>query len=323
MISLPTLQFFDDKKILVLGASGFIGRSVARKLAQIGVEPVLAVRDRASFSEIRARWQLKGPDCHLDVTEEQSVRTALEAIKPDLVFNLVGYGIDRSEKNESLAKALNSDFPGFLAECLCNMSSSGGPRLIHVGSALEYGELATDLAEISTGLAPTSLYGRTKLAGTASVRQAREQGLDTVVARLFTVYGPGEHTGRLLPTLKRASIHGGAVDLSDGMQLRDFADVDQVATALVALAALPNLEFGTVNLATGKLSSVREFILTAAQILNLPQEHLNFGVVPRYADEMQHEPVNVERCCAMLGAPLSADMAGGLKMAIRFEEERA
>ena len=77
--------------------------------------------------------------------------------------------------------------------------------MIHVGSALEYGTARGNLNEL-TAPSPTTLYGRSKLAGTLRVcRAARRRGFRAVTARLFTVYGPGEQPGRLLPSLMAAA----------------------------------------------------------------------------------------------------------------------
>ncbi|MFT7617347.1 MAG: UDP-glucose 4-epimerase [Planctomycetota bacterium] len=319
MITQPEKKTFENKSIVVLGASGFIGRWIAKTLSQYDIKLTLLVRDPQSFDEIARRWHLKGEIVAFDALEPGKLAKLLGQYSPDIVINCIGYGIDRSEKDENLAAQLNGIFPKRLAEILGERSSTTPTRLIHLGSALEYGQQDGDLLE-SCVAKPTSLYGRTKLLGTEAVRVAVSQGLDATVARLFTIYGPGEHCGRLLPTLRQAKEAGQSVDLSDGGQLRDFALVKNVAQAVVALAALPELKYDVLNLASGALVSVREFILTAANILQLSSDHLNFGVVPRYADEMQHRPVSTERCRKLLGDSLSTDLERGLTAALRFEE---
>ena len=56
-----------------------------------------------------------------------------------------------------------------------------------------------------------------------------------------------------------------------------------------------------VNLATGRLTSIREFAEIAAGVLSIPPEQLRFGAVPVRAEEMQHDPVNVSRLEAWTG----------------------
>ncbi|NIP76477.1 MAG: NAD-dependent epimerase/dehydratase family protein, partial [Xanthomonadales bacterium] len=66
---------------------------------------------------------------------------------------------------------------------------------------------------------PTTLYGRSKLAGTLQFRRACQRtGLRGLTARLFTVYGPGEHPGRLLPSLIEAAETDEPLELTAGLQ---------------------------------------------------------------------------------------------------------
>ena len=198
---------FEGVRALVLGASGFIGRWVARALAARGAAVVYAVRDRAAFEPIRRAWSLAGPVIEADLSRPDSVGALLREVRPSVTFNLAGYGVDRCERDGHLSHLLNAELPGRAAEAMAAVRDPRWPGvdLVHTGSALEYGTLGGDLAEDSLPQ-PTTVYGKSKLAGTRAVAAAsREHGLKAVTARLFTVYGPGEHTGRLLPTLLEAA----------------------------------------------------------------------------------------------------------------------
>jgi nucleoside-diphosphate-sugar epimerase len=115
-----------------------------------------------------------------------------------------------------------------------------------------------------------------------------------VTARLFTVFGPGEHPGRLLPSLITAAAAGMPVALSAGAQQRDFTYVEDVADGLLRLGATPDLTGTVVNLATGRLTSVREFAERAARVLEVPAERLQFGALPGHDGEMPHASVHVD-----------------------------
>ena len=309
-------------RILVLGATGFLGRWVASCAMQDGLDVHCALRSPTNWMELRHVWGLPDRAHAVDLLDDRALGELLADIQPDWVFNLAGYGIDREEKDSGLAEALNSELPRRLAAHLEALSARRpGVRLIHTGSALEYGRQPGDLRE-ETPCTPDSLYGRTKYAGTEALCQAHGRGIDVRVARLFTLYGPGEHENRLLPSLMRASREGTAVDLSDGAQKRDFCYVEDVARALLRLAHRGRLRQPLVNLATGSLCTVRDFVLKAAAVFELGRDQLNFGALPRYADEMEHEPVNVSRCREILGAPLEMDVSEGLLRARCFEEKR-
>ena len=140
---------------------------------------------------------------------------------------------------------------------------------------------------------------------------------DKLTARLFTVYGAGEHDGRLLPSLLAAAQGDEPLPLTEGFQKRDFTFVGDVADGLIRLAQTPSLAaFGMgslVNLATGELSTVRSFVEAAAAVLGIEPDRLRFGELPTRGEEMAHEPVNIERLRSVLGwrppTPIEAGVA--------------
>jgi len=230
-----------------------------------------------------------------DAAEAGALEEAIARTGPDVVFNLIGYGVDRSERDEELAAELNDGLVGRIIEAIGTRSSRwSGQSMVQVGSALEYGLASGDLDE-ETPPEPTTLYGRTKLAGTARVSRAARAGLRAVTARLFTVYGAGEHPGRLLPTLLAARGRTERIPLSAGQQRRDFTYVEDVAWALVALGAVSETLPPVLNLATGRLTTVRAFAEVAAGVLGIAGSRLGFGDVEVRPDEMAHQPLSVDR----------------------------
>lgn len=192
--------------------------------------------------------------------------------------------------------------------------------MVHCGSALEYGNLDGDLAEDGPSPQPTDPYGRSKLDGTVALRRIAEAaGIPSVTARLFTVYGPGEHTTRLLPCLLRAAATGGPVPLTTGTQLRDFTFVEDVAEGLLRLGVAVGAPGEIVNLATGKLLSVRDFTLQAAHVLLIPEARLQFGQVGTHIAEMRHEPVTVAKLQHLTGWYPFVSVEDGVRQTIAFQ----
>ena len=306
-------------KTLVLGASGFIGRWVARALSEAGAHVVCAVRDLDAMGALAARYGITGDIVAADLTDSAALDALFAAQRPSIAFNLAGYGIDRSERDDALARQINSEVPGQLALVCARYANPSwrALRLVHAGSALEYGEIGGHLPEDAVPV-PTTLYGRTKLAGTQRLLDAELPGM--AAARLFTVYGPGEHPGRLLPTLLDSRRSGAPVPLSAGTQRRDFTYVADVAEGLLALGLQSSVRGGVVNLATGKLYSVREFAETAARVLAIPAERLHFGAVAQRSDEMPHDTVSIDRLRESIAWVPATDVAEGVRRAVRFLE---
>ena len=116
-----------------------------------------------------------------------------------------------------------------------------------------------------------------------------------MTARLFTVYGPGEHRGRLLPSLLETARQPGKLALTAGGQRRDFTYVEDVAAGLLRLGVSSAEPGEVVNLATGRLTTVREFSLTAAKVCRIPAERLEFGRLSTRPEEMEHTGVSLDR----------------------------
>ncbi|MDX2044274.1 MAG: NAD(P)-dependent oxidoreductase [Acidobacteriota bacterium] len=307
-----------EMRTIVFGASGFIGRWVSRRLCFAGVKPILVVRDLATAKPIFADYQIGGEIIQADVQRLDSVAELIGRVKPDVVFNLAGYGVDRSERDEETAYRINAH----LVEAICKAMavhrnpSWAGQNIIHVGSALEYGEIGGNLAEDSV-VNPTTLYGKSKLMGTNLLTQfCRKLGVRGITSRLFTVYGTGEHDGRLLPSLFNVAKDGKPLPLTAGEQKRDFTYVEDIADGLLRLAVAESQPGEVVNLATGRLTTVRRFIETAASILNIPETNLQFGAIPTRAEEMQHDDVTVDRLRRITGWTPPTEIAEGIQQTI-------
>jgi len=285
---------------LVLGAGGFIGRRVARRLALSGAV-VHAVHRPGSATAAGApegiRWTA------VDLAPPGAAAEVVDSTRPAITFNLAGYGVDPAERDPALAARINLGIVQELVAACGTRRADGweGRQLVHAGSALEYGTAGGDLAETTPPL-PTTLYGRTKLAGTRAVEDAAAAGrLRGLTARLFTVYGPGEHPGRLVPSLIAATRNEAPIPLTAGTQRRDFTFVDDVAEGLLRLGILAGTAGAVVNLATGQLETVRRFVERAAAALGIAPARLRFGDLPSRPEEMHHDPVRVARLVALTG----------------------
>jgi nucleoside-diphosphate-sugar epimerase len=211
--------------------------------------------------------------------------------------------VDPAERDGELAKSINASLPETLAAHV-PVAAPGwqGRALIHAGSGIEYGSAPGVIDERTTPV-PVSAYARSKLAGTNALSEAARRRAPGrfLTVRLFAVYGPGEHEGRLLPSLIDAAEKRAPLSLTAGTQRRDFTFVRDVAEGLVRLAVAPESPYDVVNLATGHSTTVREFVRTAAAVLPLAQDLLRFGELPTRPDEMKAARVDVTRIRSMTG----------------------
>lgn len=290
---------YKEKNVVILGASGFIGRWLARALSKNGAHVFLFVRDKLAANIIFNQYEINGIIFEHDlVANEASLKDLFQTISPDLVFNLAGYGVDPNQRDKVTAYKVNAG----LIETICHAISEtksdtwNGQNIVHVGSALEYGKDTGNLSESLT-YTPTTIYGESKLLGTQQLtRSCVKHGLKGVTVRLFSVYGPGEHNSRLLPSLINAT-KGQLLSLTKGTQKRDFTYIDDVVEGLLRIGSVNKPEIfmkgPIINLATGHLNSVRNFVETAANVLDIDTKYLKFGDIPMRSEEMQHLPVSI------------------------------
>lgn len=288
---------YEEKNVVILGASGFIGRWLARGLSQNGANVFLFVRDKLAAKAIFEQYEISGAVYELDLIEDaDSLVGIFQKISPDVIFNLAGYGVNPSQRDNDTAYKINADLVQTVCKAMVTTKHNnwGGQDIVHVGSALEYGKDTGDLSETLVCI-PTTLYGKSKLLGTQQLTKYCEfYGLKGVTVRLFSVYGPGEHCSRLLPSLINAA-KDQSLPLTEGLQERDFTYIDDVVEGLLRIGAVGKSAIfnngAIINLASGQLNSVRSFVETAASVLTIDTKNLQFGKIPVRNEEMQHLPV--------------------------------
>jgi nucleoside-diphosphate-sugar epimerase len=148
-----------------------------------------------------------------------------------------------------------------------------------------------------------------------------ESGIRAAVVRLFTVYGPGEHATRLLPSLMNAARLGATVSLTTGDQPRDFTYVDDAVEGLLRTGARSGASGWLLNVATGRLTTVRQFAEAAAAVLAIPRDRLRFGALPQQPGEMYHGEVSTARVDRVLGWHPAVSITDGVHRT--WEQERS
>src|SRR5262245_55922549 len=127
-------ELYAGAQAVVLGASGFIGRWVARALAQRGARVTLVVRDRARAAKVFATHGIVGDTVAADLTDGTALYDLLRSLRPSITFNLVGYGVDPAERDEAAAQRINAELAAAVCEGLVEFRDEAWPgqTLVHV-----------------------------------------------------------------------------------------------------------------------------------------------------------------------------------------------
>jgi UDP-glucose 4-epimerase len=296
--------------VLLTGATGFIGRHLARRLAADGWAVTSLQRSSASIPGVREI--LRGPELAAD-----AVSRALAGRRFDRLFHLAAYGVKPDDRDPEPMFRINVDVTRRLVEEAARWPARAS---VFAGSGSEY-----DLSGVTKPVAEThpletvKLYGASKAAGTlCALSSARAFDAPLAVARLFGVFGPGEAAHRLLPTLVGRLERSERVPLSEGSQQRDALHVDDVVEALLALAR--TLEDApqqlVANVGSGKPATVRTFAETVAAALGAPMSLLGFGDVAQRPDEAACFAGDPSRLKALTGWAPRLGFDAGIRQAV-------
>ena len=296
------------KKVLITGATGFIGSHTIPLLVESGYEV------HAVFHQAHPLFKQNHPvswhQCDLLDTNQQNV--LVKDLKPTHLLHFAWYLVPKSywtslENIRWLRASL---------ELLENFADQGGKRAVLAGTCAEYDWNYGYCSEELTPTRPASLYGTCKK-GLQEILQyfSEVTGVSTVWGRIFYLYGPREHSSRLIPTVIRSLLNDKPARCSYGGQIRDYLYVEDVASAFVAL--LKNDVQGIFNIGSGKPVEVKTIVNWLANRLGHP-ELVKFDSVPASDDEPPFLVAMVKRLKEEVGWEQKFTLEVGLEATIAW-----
>lgn len=300
--------------ILVTGATGFLGSHIVRTLVGKGYDIAAAYRPRSN------RWRLTDPPCkvqwvELDLAVRSTVRSALQAIHPEIVIHCAAYGMNYDEQSFDEGVKINISGTHLLFQ---ESAAAGVQRFIHSGSCFEYGNKTLPVSEEDV-LEPISMYGVTKAASTLLVMQlSRALALPSVVVRPFGIYGLADRTDKFVPRIIRACLTKRSIELSGGEQIREYTfitDAVDVYVRLVEAEEFPAREI--LNLAGGHPVPLRRIGEIIARLMG-GQNTLNWGALPYRRDEIMTLTAQTDKAKRLLGWSATTSLEDGLEETARW-----
>ncbi len=293
--------------VLVAGASGFLGVNLCRGFGEDGWEVHGIVRD--PDGGIRRRALEGRVEIHpADLLDRRRVGEIVSSIRPDVIVNAAAAPSPRT--NDPIEEVLAGTVVT-LSSLLDAAGEHDIGRFLHLGSSTEYGPRDRPLRE-DDALRPRTVRGVTKAAATLL---AFSRGLPVTVLRPFSVYGPWEHPGRLIPTTIRAALKGRRLPLTGPGLVRDLVFVEDVVEACLRAAVHPVVVGEVFNIGTGVETANEAVVSMISEIIGRPIE-IEIGTVPPRPTDARRWCADIGIARAILGWQPRHDLGSGLRKTV-------
>lgn len=301
------------KRVLVTGATGFVGANLVRRLLAEKADVYVLTRDAASA------WRLEGIRERVtvlsgDLGRLADVQAAMDQANPVVVFHMATVRAGNAQPDYAQFVAINTMGAHHL---LAAARANGVERLISAGSQLEYGPSLKPHCETDC-LQPDTYHGMTKGAASVYLQAAGRKGNPaTVTLRLFHVYGPWESPKRLIPTAIRAVSGGTLLRMTPRGIRRDYVYVGDVVEAFLMAADLPGIGGGIFNIGSGIQTSNEEVVMMVGKLCGKPLS-VEFDAYAPHATDTTYRVADIEKAGKVLGWKPATSLEQGLKATIEW-----
>ncbi len=251
-----TERAFSGKRVLITGASGFIGSHLAKRMVEQNAQVYVIAREGSDL------WRIEDfiKDVLIyraDIRDRDKIDACTKSAKPDYIFNMAAYGVDARQNDYFIAAHTN--IIGTM-NMLNSLIPLGCKKFINIGTCMEYGD-KKDIIREDCHLEPFNIYGSTKAASAMLSHQiAAENGIDIVTLRAFGVFGENEGSHKFFPHIILSILNNTDVNLTGCEQYRDYCYVENIIDGLVLAALDDTLQNEIFNIGTGVIFQLKYYV---------------------------------------------------------------
>jgi UDP-glucose 4-epimerase len=254
------------RRVLVTGASGFIGARLCERAGDLGALVHGVSRRPSPPPGAGVHWE------RLDLINEAAVRVLVRRVQPDAVLHLASE-VSGDRSSAAVLPMLHANLVAAVNVMLA-CHETGCRRIVLAGSMEE-----PDLGDPEA--VAQSPYAVAKWAALTYARMFRAlYELSVIHLRIFMVYGPGQRDLRkLVPYVTTSLLRGEAPELMSGDREVDWVYVDDVVDAFLAAAVAPGADAAPLDIGSGTLVTVREVVAHLRHLVGGSIEP-SFGALP-------------------------------------------
>lgn len=294
------------KNVIVTGGTGFIGAPLTQELLQRGYHVHQIVHGTLPQKTENVTFH------RLDLMDGAAFDRFLDKYPIENMIHLAWYVGPKCHVSN-----LNMDWIIATLNMLRSFKEHGGRRFVGAGTVSEYEYKYGYLHEDDTPTNPGTLYGNGKNAiyNIARVYSA-QNGIDFKWPRIFNLYGPGEKTARLMPSVINSCLSGNDVRVSDCLKFQDYLHVSDTARGIVDV--FESELTGAVNICSGVPVQLRTIVEKIAKFTNF-QGRILWGALPAaFGDDLV---VGNNEKLKSIGWTPQYDLDSGLKQTINWWKE--
>lgn len=232
-----------SKKVLVLGVNGFVGKNIALTLSK-EFDTITSSRKHDAVGSI-----------YFDLSNRETWKTVFN-MQADVIINCIGYGVIKGQQD--IEKTFRTNYLDTVAFYEFLMLDPKKTFILHIGTAFEYDLSQKRLNEKSPTL-PLTYYGMSKYMASNYLFHKFDCKKYTIL-RPFNMFGDYEDYSKIIPSLILAQKEKKAIQLSHGLQKRDYFHINDLALFIIELLKNENLNYipNCINVGSGKSISIRE-----------------------------------------------------------------
>lgn len=309
-------RYFENRKILITGATGFIGSHLTRRLVKLKAKVNIFVIKNDN------KWRIKDISNKINIweanlTDFNKVSESLQIIKPEIIFHLAT--LRNVERNIDLIDpSIEINLKGTLNLLKAIVKKNIKLKIfINTGTCEEYGDGPVPFLESQKEM-PVSPYSASKTATTYFCQMLQKSfRLPIITLRPFLTYGPAQDTDMFIPALIKHCLEKKDFLMTEGDQTREFNYVEDIVDAYLLSAFTKGIAGEIINIGNGIEYKVRDVAEKIVSLMGNPIK-LKVGTLPKRPGEAEHFYCDNTKARKLLNWTPKYNLEEGLKETIAW-----